>query len=127
MSKARLNVDSGEWNFSFDENSNSISIGFFSNSGRFVSLNNLRFGWNLTSNLHGVDSKEYPEIPEISYESTDQDYISYDNFSVEPETEYRLLVWAENNGQEYSTYVDWTSPALPVVEPTTEYVEEENV
>lgn len=124
MSDARLNIDTGEWEFSFDELSNSISIGFFSDQSQDVTFSGLRFGWNLTTDLVEVLSKEYPESPEISYVSSDQEYISTDTFEVEEEKPYRLLVWAENNGQEHSAYVDWVAPKIEVPPAT---VEEENV
>jgi hypothetical protein len=126
MSEAILTLDTGEWDFLLDTSSNSVSIGFSNSDGGIVYFSGLRFGWTLSVDGNVIDSKEHPSSQEITYLNSDQKFISSDNFTVtlEEETLYRILVWAENDGQEYNTYVDWTKPPAPVED---EKNEEENV
>ena len=106
MILATLNLTDGEWSVVEDGDSSSVAVGFTSENER-TEFDNLSFGWNLSINSEETKSVLYPETPDITYISTDQNHMSFDSITVLPEDECSLFLWAENSGKRYEKTYQW--------------------
>lgn len=116
MSEIRAinNFVSNSWSVALSDISSSyvnLYIGF-SNNQPVVTFNNLSFGYELSSIGSNV-SERYPN-PGITYNSSDETFLTIDTLYLNAETEYTLNVWAINNGVECRTTEIFTTPAIPI-------------
>lgn len=114
MFEAILDLATSKWEKFEDPSAEDIAIGFKSGDDPVAVFSGLRFGWVLWSENVEISFEEYPKNG-VSYEKSDQRYITCDRLSLEHETPYKLVIWAENNGIPYSTEIEWVSPKEPEI------------
>jgi len=77
-----------------------------------VEFKNLKFGFELKHNDEIIDSKNWP--PEnIKYRRTDQMFLVNHRLKFNPDTDYELFIWAENNGIRAEKTYMFTTPIPP--------------
>ena len=88
-----------------------LCIGF-TDQEPIIDFINLRFGYTLSSNDIELQTQSYP--PEgLKYLQTDQEFITIDRLTFQPETSYSLFLWAENDGKRYEYTYNFTTPRPP--------------
>ena len=112
--KAISNINTNEWSFDLNDLSYlyiNLYLGFCDVSPVVV-FNNLTFGYELVS-TGGTISETYPN-PGVSYDQTDETFLTIDTFYLQPSTDYTLNVWSNNNNIESTGSFEFRTPDRPI-------------
>lgn len=113
---AKNNFITQTWNV-LEDNLNpyytDLSIGFTNNESVVIFVN-LNFGFTLSSNDGILETQSYPPDG-LTYIQTDQEYLVIHRINFQPEKNYSLFLWVENNGirSEYTYNFVTPRPAQP--------------
>ena len=112
--KAISNINTNEWSFDLNDLSFvyvNLYMGF-SDINPVVIFNNLSFGYELIS-TGGTITETYPN-PGITYDQTDETFLTIDTFYLQPSTDYTLNVWSNNNNIESTGSFEFRTPDRPI-------------
>jgi len=115
MSKiiAKNHLKKQNWEVAFydlDPTSADLYIGF-TEDAPVIEFRNLRFKYELRQEGNIKQYGMFPP-PNIRYIRTDQEFLEVEHLTLEPETDYSLSLWAENNKKSFETTVEFTTPKL---------------
>ena len=122
MSKiiATDHFETQNWKVSFEDlapNYTDLFIGF-TDDAPVVEFKDLKFKYELKQDGNIKQYGVFPP-PGVRYVSTDQPYIAVERLNLEPETEYELYLWAENDRKSFEKTVTFTTPQEEIIDDTT--------
>ena len=101
MSKiiAKYDLDQRSWDVTYENLADKeavLFINFEDTSDSPINFNNLRFKYELRKGDEIIKYNTYPPA-NIRYDDLLNETLETENLSLEPNTEYQLFLWAENN------------------------------
>lgn len=109
--KATDHFETQNWEVTFEDlapNYADLFIGF-TDDAPVVEFKDLQFKFELKQGETVKQHATYPP-PNTRYVRTDQPYVVVERLLLQPENEYDLYLWAENNGESFETTVNFTTP-----------------